>query len=263
MKVLDIDMDYFLEDVPYSIPQECTSRVSEDYKPWNKEKIIDFIENNLGLSTNSKIKGKIVQNHHEALYYWNDLVSIEALRAPFEVIHVDSHADLGLGFASQFFIFENLLGLDVDKRVNIPNYENLFEEYSLPGIGDYLLFAIAFRWISKLTYVANPNGFGDDYPIFIMKNFQDSSGIIQLPYNNKYKLTKLLELFGDNRTSMEKKYLNNSILEPEVPFEIKKNIDDVKYNGDFDFITFCISPNYTPKSADFIIDIFKEYIEID
>ena len=108
MKVLDIDMDYFLEDVPYSIPQECTSRVSEDYKPWNKEKIIDFIENNLGLSTNSKIKGKIVQNHHEALYYWNDLVSIEALRAPFEVIHVDSHADLGLGFASQFFIFENL-----------------------------------------------------------------------------------------------------------------------------------------------------------
>lgn len=263
MKILDIDMDYFLEDVPHFISQECTDRVSEDYKPWNKDKIIDFIENNLKLSKNNKIKGKIVHHHHEALYYWKDLIENNLLKTPFEVIHIDSHADLGLGFTSQFFIFKYLLGLNIDERINIQNYKNLFEKYNEPGIGDYLLFAIAFRWISKLTYVSNPSESGDDYSRFIMKNFEDSSKIIQLPYNNRYKLQELFNYYGENRIAKEKEYLNTSILEPEVPFEIIKNLEDVKYNGYFDFITFCISPNYTPKSADFIIDIFKEYIEVD
>ena len=105
MKILDIDMDYFLEDVPHFIPEDCTDRISEDFKTWNKEKIIDFIENRLKLSKNNKIKGKIVQHHHEALYYWKNLIDSGLLKVPFEVIHVDSHADLGLGYTSQFIIF--------------------------------------------------------------------------------------------------------------------------------------------------------------
>lgn len=151
--------------------------------------------------------------------------------------------------------------MNVNERINIQNYKNKFKKYNLPGIGDYLLFAIAFRWISKLTYVSNPNDHGDDYPIFIMKNFEDSSKMIQLHYNNTYRLQEILNLSWENRIKMQKEYLNTSILEPEVPFEIKKTIEQVKYNGDFDFITFCISPNYTPKNADFIIDIFRDYIE--
>ena len=38
-------------------------------------------------------------------------------------------------------------------------------------------------------------------------------------------------------------------------------IDDVKFAGDFDYVLMAQSPNYTPASADFIIDIFREYIE--
>ncbi len=261
MKILDIDMDYFLEKAPHFISQECTNRASEDHKPWNKEKVVDFIENNLGLSKSNKIKGKIVCHHNEALDYWRYLINCKLLEIPFEVIHVDSHADLAfMEVHQQSFISGNLLGLSVDERSNIENYKNHFEEYYKPGIGDYLLFAIAFRWISNLTYVSNPNEQGDDYSKFIMKNFEESSKVIQLPYNDKYKLKDLT--YCSNIERMTQEYLNNSILEPEVPFEIKKNIEDIKYNGDFDFITFCISPNYTPKSADFIIDIFKEYIEI-
>lgn len=29
----------------------------------------------------------------------------------------------------------------------------------------------------------------------------------------------------------------------------------------FDYLTLCISPNYTPASADFIIELIKDYIE--
>lgn len=257
-KVLDIDMDYFLDDVPTSIPASCTERVDGNYyKPWSRESVIEFLESNLGLSKNNKIKGKIVTNHHEALYYWRSLIIESKLKAPFEVIHVDSHADLGLGFSSWVFIFEKLLGIDIDKRSDIENYKNEFEEYKLPNIGDYLLFAIAFRWISKLTYIHNPNESGDDYPVHIMKNFDDMSRKIQLPYNSIYSATKCLDGVRQSR-----EYLKTSILEPEVAFNIIKEPEDISYEGNFDFITFCISPNYTPESADFIIDVIREYIEL-
>lgn len=261
MKILDVDMDYFLYDVAHFISQDSKDRLENSYEVWKRENIIDFIENNLGLSKNNKIKGKIVEHHNEALYYWKELIDNNLLETPFEVIHVDSHADLGLGDKSLFFIFEKLLGLNVDRRINFQNYGKYFEEYSLPGIGDYLLFTIAFRWISKLTYISNPNSFGDDYHPYIMKNFDDFSGIIQLSYNDKSKISELPNSFNKDAMRIKENYLKTSILEPEVPFEIKRTIEGVKYNGDFDFITFCISPNYTPKSADFIIDIFREYIE--
>ena len=46
----------------------------------------------------------------------------------------------------------------------------------------------------------------------------------------------------------------------QVELRIIPTIEDVKHSGDFDFVVLAQSPNYTPASADFIIDIFKEYI---
>ena len=56
-------------------------------------------------------------------------------------------------------------------------------------------------------------------------------------------------------------YVRRSKREPEVPLLIIPNVEDVHYNGDFDFAVLAQSPNYTPASADFIMDIFREYIE--
>lgn len=58
----------------------------------------------------------------------------------------------------------------------------------------------------------------------------------------------------------KKLYIESSRKEPEVPFLIIPTIEDVHFNGDFDFAVLAQSPNYTPSSADFIIDIFREYI---
>lgn len=59
----------------------------------------------------------------------------------------------------------------------------------------------------------------------------------------------------------QKRYLMNSKKELEVPFEIIHSIEAVQYHGDFDFVVMAQSPNHTPASADFIMDIFREYIE--
>ena len=47
---------------------------------------------------------------------------------------------------------------------------------------------------------------------------------------------------------------------PEVELRIIPTVEAVNFNGDFDFVVMAQSPNYTPASADFIMDIFREYI---
>ena len=115
-----------------------------------------------------------------------------------------------------------------------------------------MLFALAFRWISKLVYVCNPTDMGNDYVWMILKDGIESNGKIQLAYNKEMKAVEI--------ASNTEKYYATAYREPEVDFEIVRRVEDVSYNGDFDYIIFYVSPNYTLAAADFIIDIMREYI---
>ena len=57
----------------------------------------------MGLSQSRKIPGRIVSDHNEALFFWEELINNKKLSDPFDVVHVDSHADLGLGGAAWSF----------------------------------------------------------------------------------------------------------------------------------------------------------------
>ncbi len=60
---------------------------------------------------------------------------------------------------------------------------------------------------------------------------------------------------------LKRNIYKEAVKNQKFPFWIIPTIDDVKYKGDFDFIVMAQSPNYTPASADFIIDIIREYID--
>lgn len=254
MRILDIDMDYFLKEIPILMSESgIERRLDDEYQVWNKAEVIDFLENKLGLSKEVKIKGEIVTHHNEALYYWRKLIREERLSAPFEVVHIDSHADLGLGYPSWLFIMDMLITVPVEERIEIENYGKMFKKYYEPRIGDYLLFALAFRWISKLVYVCNPADVGNDYLWMILKDGIEPNDKIQLAHNEKMKAMEI--------ASNTEKYYATASREPEVDFEIVRCIENINYNGKFDYLTFSISPNYTPARADFIIELVKEYIE--
>ena len=267
MIVLDVDLDYFMNKVASFIGESVTDRLlEEDYGMcvWKEDEVRNYIENNLGLSKKSRIKGCIVKGHNEALFFWKRMIDHNKLEIPFSVVHVDSHADLGFGYSSLDYIKNTLLKYPVENR-----FENRFYKLNSIskdiGIGDYLLYAIAFRWINRLTYCANPNDDKNDYDLEILKEFKEKYifnlpvlQTIQLAYNDS------LETPYYNSSDEEKKeYWSSAIKEPEVPFEIIPTIEDVKYNGKFDFITVAQSPNYTPKSADYILEILSEYIDQD
>ena len=110
MKVLDIDMDYFMTEIA-NFPFSSEERLDEeDYgsSVWCTDRVQGFLEKNLGLSKEHKIPGRIVCGHNESLYFWEELIEKGKLKEPFDVIHVDSHADLGLGCASSSFFAKHV-----------------------------------------------------------------------------------------------------------------------------------------------------------
>ena len=264
MKILDLDMDYFMEMVATNISFDKIERLSEDEfggSVWTDSRVRQFLEQNLGLSKQNKLPGRIVAHHNESLFFWEELVSKEKLTVPFEVVHIDSHADLGLGCPTSTFLQSAFLNLPIETRKRIRNYEFNWNTQKI-SIGDYLLWGIAYRMFSKITYCSNPKGDNNDYCWNTLKDFHEEligkkpvSNYIQLTFNKDMELPEY-----DSTEAYKKAYLKGAIKEPEVELRIIPTIEDVKYNGDFDYVVLAQSPNYTPASADFIIDVFKEYI---
>ena len=57
MRVLDLDMDYFMKEPIYDIAEDTNERLAEeDYAGdvWNENAVRKFLEQNLGLSRNCK-----------------------------------------------------------------------------------------------------------------------------------------------------------------------------------------------------------------
>ena len=193
MKVLDLDMDYFMKSVATFINESELERLpEEDYgdSVWSEREVRNFLEGNLGLSKQNRIRGRVVAGHNESLFFWRELIEKGDLSTPFDVIHVDSHADLGLGYSSWTHILDYLLYYPVEERSQHPRYFDTSGHLRSEGIGDYLLFAVAYRWISSIVYCGNPHGECNDYLLDTLKDFKEEpiwdkpvQNTIQLLYN--------------------------------------------------------------------------------
>ena len=262
MQVLDLDLDYFNKKFATGIPDSVHERLPEkEYgeSVWCEEKVRIFLEHNLGLSKSKKIKGRIVKNHNESLFFWEDLIAKGKLSDPFEVIHIDSHADLGLGYNSPYFLQSDFLTLPKEMRRTIRSTD----QDTPIGIGDYLLWGIAYKLISKIIYCANPNGDKNDYCWETLKNFHEENSLTQKVINYiQLKYNPNMEIPRFNADDEEKiKYLNGAMTDQEVELIIIPTEEEVNFSGDFDYAILAQSPSYTPASADYIIKIFREYIE--
>lgn len=265
MQVLDLDMDYFMNRVAHT-GFSVTARLDEEEygdTVWSEEKVRQFIENNLGLSKEYKIEGRIVEGHNESLLFWEELMHKNKLSAPFSVVHVDSHADLGCGVSGvTTFLQDGILRLNPEMRRKVRCFDNDGKTQGIT-IGDYLLWGIAYQYFSDITYCTNPFGEKNDYCWDTLKDYSENyiwdkpeSNIIQLTFNSKMNLPSVFDT-----DIYKKKYLDScDIKDPEVPLLIIPTIEDVSYKGNFDYAVLAQSPNYTPASADFIMDIFREYI---
>ena len=231
MKVLDLDMDFFLTDAcPLAAkgerPDERCAR------PYADDEVIRFLEEQCGRSRQHPVPGAIFDTHDKALDFWRARIREGALSAPFEAVHVDTHSDLAFGPPGPDFVLKAVLTRAPAARVNLEGYRH--------GVkldeANYLLFALAFRWISRLTYVRNPRS-RHDVPARLL----DGQGNIRLTSD----IARLME--GINGP------------EPTVPFAQIDDYRSFEQTG-FDFVTMAQSPRYAPASADRIMALVRPYI---
>ncbi|MHA1130923.1 MAG: UPF0489 family protein [Candidatus Helarchaeota archaeon] len=243
--MLDLDLDFFLDNTTYS--RRLKGRLSGNrYHPWTERQVRDFLEKRCGLSTTRKIQGRLVEDHHEAFYFWKELIDSKMLKIPFEVTHVDAHADLGTGDGTWKYIMGELLHLPVDERANprSGHHHNLHE-------GNYLAFALACRWISRLTFVLH-SLWRYDLVVYYFKDFYIPTGILQLKKYPKKELNRKFKKYFLKTTPLA--------FEPEVPYERIRHYNYITPKP-FSFMVLSHSPSYTPKSADALIQIIQEYFK--
>lgn len=230
MKVLDLDMDFFLTDAcPLArLGERPDERCAQ---PYPDDEVVRFLEQQCGLSRAHPLPGAIFDTHDKALDFWQARLADGSLRAPFDVTHVDTHSDLAFGPPGTDFVLKAVLTRGPEKRAALAAYRS--------GVkldeANYLLFALAFRWVSRLTYVRNPKSRRDVPPHLL------EDGHIRL----RSDIAALMESINGR--------------EPSIPFEAIDDYRSFRETG-FDFVTLAQSPRYAPASADRIMALVRPYI---
>ena len=231
MRVLDLDMDFFLSGPCPLAPLGC--RPDEACaEAWSEEAVVRFLEEQCGLRCERPVPGAIFDTHDKALDFWRARLEDGSLTAPFEVVHVDTHSDLAFGPPGTNYVLNVVLSRLPGERAIIPTYREAVELDE----ANYLLFALAFRWISRLAYVRNPNSHQD-----IPRQLLDAEGNIRL----RSFISAMME--GKNGP------------EPVIPFDVYDDYRAFHQEG-YDFVTMAQSPRYAPASADRIMEIVARYI---
>ena len=231
MRVLDLDMDFFLSGpCPLAAlgerPDESCAEV------WSEEAVVRFLEEQCGLSADHPVPGAIFDTHDKALDFWAARLEDGSLTAPFEVVHVDTHSDLAFGPPGTNFVLNVVLSRLPDQRADKEAYRKAVELDE----ANYLLYALAFRWVDRLSYVRNPKSHQD-----IPRQLLTEQGDIHL----RSFISQMME--GRNGK------------EPVIPFDVYDDYTKFRQHG-YDFVTMAQSPRYAPASADKIMDILKRYI---
>ena len=144
MNVLDIDLDFFLDESVSDRSDDPANRPDEyGIVPWPAADVTDFLENTLNLKMNTS--GAVVQSHHEVFYQWKKLIEAQQLIVPFKVVNVDAHSDLGMGSTSWTYLQSDFLSRDLNDRPNAPQGDDGI------NFGSFLAFAFGCRWISAAS----------------------------------------------------------------------------------------------------------------
>lgn len=241
-RVLDLDLDVFVRPLKSFCKETDERAPSEIHSPMPRTEIENYLHSALKLSPRSPIPGLVTDLHKDVYWSWRDLIQTGHLQVPFEVVHVDGHADLGMGDATHVSIQEEWI-----------HTENKFTDppvggYTGLGSGNYLTFAISNSWISRLDYVCHEEE-PDDLPASIFKDWDTSTSQIELRYLEKGAFDDVHDSSGYSRINYERSIV--------IPFS-RTPLPEYTAPLPFDFAFVARSPSYTPVELDFANDLVLE-----
>ena len=212
-----------------------------------------FLEERCHLTATAPVLGQLLIEHEDAFRVWRRWLSEGKLTAPFEVAHVDAHADLGAGWNTTYVCVEKVIAMPLNMRSDPP--------FSADGVtsANYLSFALANRWISSLSYVFPT----DPLPSNRLPSrvelphewLNDSSPCGDPPVRDLPPWC-----FQSGGADWWRKPIQMGRREPEIPFKLIKS-------GDFESAGFthmivAQSPQYTPEAADPLLSTISQYFRV-
>lgn len=232
MRVLDIDLDFFLADCcPLAAPGQRPPLTG--CEPWPIEQVRVFFEANCGLSSTAPVPGRVFETHDQALVFWEELIAASRLSAPFHVTHVDAHSDLGIGYPGPNYVLFSVLSMPVERRLNLPFF---YAQHKLDE-ANYLLFALAMRRVASLDNVRNPHSRKDIPPMLLT------------PDGNIHLTSMAAQLYAAQNGA-----------EPVIPFRNYEDYHAFHASEPYDFVTLAMSPRYAPPEADALRTVIGAYI---
>ncbi|HEV2198783.1 MAG TPA: UPF0489 family protein [Bryobacteraceae bacterium] len=264
--VLDLDLDFFVWPPFRRRPEEARLPRSEWKHLSSESEVRWFLERQCHLSAQTPVSGNEAEEHQEAFKLWRQWIDGGEIMAPFNVVHVDAHSDLGSGWGNRSctFIETELLAMPIEQRRHPafgPDHLNS---------GNYLLGAIANGWISQLTYVypadriesepGAPGGlprFEDDIREARLLRTGQEPPVSDLPawiFQNGDWRTGLIELKHRPGSQDDNPPVHT---EAPVPFKL---VEQRKFS--FSGVTHMFlahSPPYTPVEADKLLPVVREY----
>jgi hypothetical protein len=275
-RVLDLDLDFFVWPPAHwpqwkgRMPPDAVERLA------SPEAVRGFLEGQCGLSREKPLPGTMVTKHDEVFPVWRRWLDDGLLRGPFEVVHVDGHADLGLGDAGYVYLMTELLAAPVQERRNPrTGFDGMNE-------GNYLTFALANRWLARLTYVftdepadiaakreedfrrwqratgnTSPHvatDEGGDLMVYHFYRMDPRTGLLELKYYADWSK------FDWGRVRPGVSWPEPTACEPQVPFNA---VPGSQYRGEgFTQIVVAHSPQFTPEAADTLLPVIMEYVRV-
>jgi len=245
MHILDIDLDLFLDD--RKIDGANRRPLNSEYKPWEPFAVRRFLESQCGLSKEQPLVGAVFEEHDELFFHLRALSEKGLIECPFDIVHADAHADVGLGgmnCTAFNFVTTEWLARPPEYRTFPPiaGSQRLFN-------GSWLLYAMACRWIRSLIYVHHPRlrKKDIDFPIGLIEDENVDDMVIQLNL-----VESGLDRYRDKRIIAS---------EPPIPFSFVRVEDFVARPIKFDRVFLTHSPKYTPPAADHLLGVVAEYIQ--
>lgn len=252
MNILDIDLDFFLNNKHNGNVTYVRRLNKKHYTPWDLESVKIFLEENCGLTTADKIHGKVFTHHDEVFYFLRRLQEQRKFDLKFSFDHVDAHCDLGFGDASYKYIATHILNKPLKERA-YPKKNGLLGL----GAGNFLAFAIACRWIQAMKYI-NKIDWMDDIPCFVFKDFNIEDNVIQLKHFSNDQMYEIIHRnMGDMR--IKARSIQPLSVEPEVTFAAV-DYNNFKNTDKYDFIFLTQSPGFTPRASDELIPLISDYL---
>ncbi|CAN5180831.1 hypothetical protein BH09SUM1_BH09SUM1_13470 [soil metagenome] len=243
MNVLSLDLDFFLDRVHLWRGEGRLN--SAEYHPWTEHQVRSFLEDQCGLSESNPVPGFYATHHDAAFHYWRRLIDRGRLAIPFDVAHLDAHADLGVGDDS----YEEIMG----ELLHLPPGERAARITRLDE-GNFLAYAAACRWTSSITFVTPPAWKGKDANFLHFRDFDERTGLIEMravdPEHLRAKMAK------------HDYFVTAAALEPTIPYRVIGS-SEYRETEHFDFVFLCQSPEYTPVESDALISIIRGYFAED